>query len=141
MKVSPNAPCPCGSRHKLKRCCGLFHRGRLATPPQLMRARYSAYAIGNVDFLVRTTHLQGPQFEPDVEAWKVELAAYCKATTFAELAVLEHDVDEAAGRAHVTFRADLRRGGVQVGFTERSLFLREDGRWLYHSGVIEPAQR
>ena len=136
MKVSPNAPCPCGSERKLKKCCGLFHRGRPATPPQLMRARYTAYAIGDVDFLVRTTHPEGPQFEPDTETWKRELVAYCKATTFAGLTVLEHDVDEDAGRAHVTFRADLRQGGSPVGFTERSLFLLVDGRWLYHSGEM-----
>ena len=136
MKVSPNAPCPCGSERKLKKCCGLFHRGRPATPPQLMRARYTAYAIANVDFLIRTTHPDGPHARPDRVAWAAELAAYCKATTFAGLRVLEHDVDEEAGRAHVTFHADLHQEGTPVGFTERSLFLLEDGHWLYHSGEM-----
>ncbi len=136
MKLSPNAPCPCGSERKYKKCCGLFHRGRPAKPPQLMRARYTAFASGNVDFLIRTTHPEGPQFQADTAAWKAELVAYCRATAFVGLAVLEHEVDEDTGRAHVTFRADLEQDGRSVGFTERSLFVRQDGRWLYHSGEV-----
>lgn len=140
MKLSPNAPCPCGSDRKLKKCCGLFHAGRPAPPHLLMPARYTAYALGKVDFLIRTTHPQGPHWQADPAAWARELAAYCKATTFAGLTVSAHDLDEAAGRAHVTFHADLRQDGEQLGFTERSLFLRDpdSGRWLYHSGEMLP---
>ncbi len=134
MKVSPNAPCPCGSERKLKKCCGVFHRGRPAPPHLLMPARYTAFAIGNVDFLIRTTHPDGPPWREDAAAWATELRAYCRRTEFVGLAVVEHDIDEEAGRAHVTFRADLRQDGLPVGFTERSLFLWADGRWLYHSG-------
>ena len=134
MKLSPNAPCPCGSERKLKKCCALFHRGRAAPPLLLMPARYTAYAIGNVDFLIRTTHPDGPQWNEDRTRWAAELLTYCRSTEFVALAVLEHDVDEDKGRAHVTFRAELRHEGAPAGFTERSLFVREDGRWLYHSG-------
>ncbi len=137
MKLSPNAPCPCGSDRKLKRCCALFHRGRPAPPHLLMRARYTAYATGNVDFLIRTTHPAGPQWREDTAAWKIELLEYCRATTFATLEVLGHELDEEAGRAHVTFRAELFEGTAPVGFTERSLFVREGGRWLYHSGEMK----
>lgn len=101
-----------------------------------MRARYCAYAIGDVGFLIRTTHPSGPQWQDDQPSWSAELTAYCRATTFIGLAVLDHDIDEAAGRAHVTFTADLQQGGTPVRFTERSLFLRENGRWLYHSGEV-----
>jgi len=137
MKVSPNAPCPCGSGRKLKKCCGLYHRGRPAPPEALMRSRYTAYAIGNVEYLIRTTHPEGPHWNADTAAWGAELAEYCKHTDFAGLTVLEHSVDEDAGRGHVTFRADLRQDGRAVGFTERSLFLRHGNRWLYHSGENE----
>lgn len=136
MSISPNAPCPCGSQRKLKKCCGVYHRGRPAPPAQLMPARYTAFAIGNVDYLMRTTHPAGPQWQDDAAAWANELRAYCKRTVFAGLVVLDHDVDDDAGRAHVTFRADLRQDGIPVGFSERSLFLRLEGHWLYHSGEI-----
>ncbi|MBV1859071.1 MAG: SEC-C domain-containing protein [Nannocystaceae bacterium] len=136
MKLSPNAPCPCGSQRKLKKCCAVFHRGRPARPHLLMPARFSAYAIGNVEFLIRTTHPSGPHWQDDTAAWRSELLKYCRATTFVGLTVLEHGLDEATGRAHVTFRANLRQDGAPVGFTERSLFLHEAGRWRYHSGEM-----
>lgn len=137
MKFSPNAPCPCGSERKLAKCCATFHRGAVAPPHLLMRARYSAFAIGHVRFLVRTTHPTGPQWRADTAAWKADLTAYCKAITFTGLDVLAHETDEDAGRAYVTFRADLEQDGRPVGFTERSLFLREGRRWLYHSGELD----
>ena len=102
-----------------------------------MPARYTAYAIGDVDFLIQTTHPRGPQWESDRDAWRAELIDYCRAVDFRGLEILEVEMDEAAeadGRAHVTFRATLERGGHTVAFTERSLFLREDGVWLYYSG-------
>ncbi|MEM6290579.1 MAG: YchJ family metal-binding protein [Myxococcota bacterium] len=99
-----------------------------------MRARYTAFATGNVDFLIDTTHPEGPQAQPDRAHWRAELIEYCRATQFDGLTVLEHDVDDDAGRATVTFRAELSRDGQPLGFTERSLFLRVENRWLYHSG-------
>jgi len=99
-----------------------------------MPTRYTAYAIGNVDFIMKTTHPGGPQWNADRASWKAELVAYCRAIEFVGLRVLEHEIDEAAGRAFVTFRAELARDGAAMGFSERSLFVREDGVWLYHSG-------
>ena len=100
-----------------------------------MPARYTAYAIGNVDFIMKTTHPDGPQWNPDRAAWKAELVAYCRAVEFVGLRVLECEVDEDAGRGFVTFRAELERDGAPMGFVERSVFVRENGAWLYHSGT------
>ncbi len=136
-KVSRNQPCPCGSGQKFKRCCDAVHRGRVPSPPELMRARFSAFAIGNAEYLIATTHPEGPQAQPDVEQWRADLEAYCHAVEFRELQVHGHDVDEIAGRATVTFTAALMRDGEDIGFTERSLFLLEGERWLYHSGTFE----
>lgn len=137
MKLSANAPCPCGSERKLKKCCAVFHRGRPAPPHLLMPARFTAYAIGNVEFLIRTTHPDGPQWQSDRAAWVAELKAYCASTTFAGLTVLDHSIDpDDDTRAHVTFAAALQQDGRPVGFTERSLFLRDGTRWRYHSGEM-----
>lgn len=107
-----------------------------ATPPELMPARYTAYAIGEVEYLMATTHPEGPQWESDRAAWKAELIAYCRATRFTGLEILEHDLDEASGRAHVIFRAHLERDGQPNSFVEHSLFLKHEGRWKYHSGEM-----
>ena len=50
--------CPCGSGVGFEECCGGIIAGRRKadTPENLMRSRYTAYVVKNVDYLVRTTH-------------------------------------------------------------------------------------
>ena len=50
--------CPCGSAAAFADCCEPLIQGRAkaATPEQLMRSRYSAFATGAVDYIVATTH-------------------------------------------------------------------------------------
>src|SRR3990167_7362914 len=51
-----NPLCPCGSEHSLSECCGRYHAGTPAPDAErLMRSRYSAYALGLIDYLLRTT--------------------------------------------------------------------------------------
>ena len=53
--------CPCGSGLPYAGCCGPLHQGeRVAeTAEALMRSRYSAFAVGDVAYLVRTWHPAG----------------------------------------------------------------------------------
>jgi len=50
--------CPCGSAQPYSRCCEPLILGAKSapTPEALMRARYSAYAKTEVDFIIATTH-------------------------------------------------------------------------------------
>jgi SEC-C motif-containing protein len=51
-------PCPCGSGKLFAECCEPYLKG-VANPPTaeaLMRARYSAYATANIDFIGKTMH-------------------------------------------------------------------------------------
>lgn len=101
-----------------------------------MRARYCAYATGNVAFLIDTTHPDGPHARDDRSAWRDDLAAHCRATQFLGLTIHSHEVDEENGRASVRFTARMQQADKDVGFTEHSLFLRDGRRWKYHSGEI-----
>lgn len=139
MKLSANAPCPCGRDAKRKRCCGPVHEGRPASPPELVRARYTAYVLGKVRFLIDTTHPSASFFQADRAAWRAELADYCKRVSFSGLEIHAHEVDEARGEAFVTFTVAMEIDGREAGFTERSRFLREGNRWLYASGELDPA--
>ena len=98
-----------------------------------MRARYSAYAVGDVAFIVNTTHPAGPHFQPDRAAWLQEVAQFCRRSRFEGLRVLESSTD--GDRGEVTFHATIFQGKADRSFSERSLFLREGGRWYYHSGT------
>jgi len=56
--------CPCGSGLAYAACCGPFHAGdaKAPTAEALMRSRYSAFAVGDEAYLLRTWH---PATRPD----------------------------------------------------------------------------
>lgn len=136
MKLSANAPCPCGRELKLKLCCGSVHRGRPAAPPELVRARYTAFVLGNVRFIIDTTHPTAPHFEADRAAWRTKLLEYCREVSFEGLELHTHEIDEERGEAHVTFTVAMQHEGRDAGFTERSRFLRDGNRWRYVTGEL-----
>lgn len=128
-------PCPCGGKHLYQKCCMPYHKGDMlpANARELMRSRYCAYALGLTDYVVTTTHPENVHYEQDVEKWKSDIQEFCKNTKFRGLEILEF-VD-GANQATVTFKASLSQGPTDTGFTERSTFIKEDGRWFYLSGV------
>lgn len=136
-KRSPNDPCPCDSGDKYKRCCGPLHRGAPATTAErLMRSRFSAYAVGDVEYIVATTHPGGPHFGFDPFAWRAGIADFCGETEFVGLRILDRG-ELTGGGAFVTFRAALVQNLRDASFAERSQFRRLDGAWKYFDG--EPA--
>ena len=66
--------CPCGSGLGYMKCCGKLHKDAntyaTALPSQVVRARYSAYAKREVDFIVGSTHPLNKDFMTDIEHWK-----------------------------------------------------------------------
>src|SRR5678816_980837 len=54
--IGPTVKCPCHSKKRYADCCGPLHKGTrpAATPEELMRSRYSAFALGEVDYLAKT---------------------------------------------------------------------------------------
>ncbi|MBI9020088.1 MAG: zinc chelation protein SecC [Verrucomicrobia bacterium] len=49
--------CPCGSGETIQACCGKWIAGKKGAPTAeaLMRSRYTAYVLEDVDYLVETT--------------------------------------------------------------------------------------
>ena len=119
-----SGPCPCGGGD-YDRCCGPLHRGerRAETAEQLMRPRYSAFARGEVDYLLQTH---------DQSQSRRALRQACRQTQWLGLSILAVDgggADDLEG----TVRFEARhREGVLV---ETSLFQRRGGalagEWLY----------
>ena len=138
MKPSAHAPCPCGRELKLKQCCGSIHQGRPPSPTELVRARYTAFVLGKVRFIIDTTHPSAPHYQADRGAWRAELQEYCRRVTFEGLELHGHEIDEARGEAWVTFTVGMRMGGVDAGFSERSRFRRDGNRWRYVDGELDP---
>jgi SEC-C motif-containing protein len=100
-----------------------------------MRSRYSAYALGRVGYLMRTTDPQGPQHQADARAWQADLEGWCARTELLGLEILSASEEGDTGR--VWFRATIQQGDRTGVLEERSLFYRRGGRWLYFAA--EPA--
>lgn len=118
--------CPCGSGTAYDTCCGPLHRGAAlaGTPEQLMRSRYSAYAVGGslgLDHVFRTWH---PRTRPDDVSTDPAL-------TWTGLRIV------GAGDDWVEFVASYELHGATYELRERSTFERRAGRWVYVAAVTD----
>jgi SEC-C motif-containing protein len=130
--LAPDALCPCGSGEIYGACCRVCHQGQATTALALMRSRYSAYALGLVDYILRTTHPQNHDAAKPLEQRKKEMEQFCRTTIFKGLKILE--AQEGETRSSVTFTAFLSQAGKDFSFTEKSTFEKVLGNWLYLSG-------
>lgn len=119
--------CPCGSGLLYPQCCGALHDGAAAvTAEALMRSRFSAFALGRVDYLMHSWH-------PDTRPVRLDLD---DEIIWRRLQI----VDTEAGTADddtgiVEFRAAYLRDGTRHILHERSRFRRiRDGSWRYLDG-------
>jgi SEC-C motif-containing protein len=130
-KLSPNSPCPCGSKAKYKKCCQIYHKGALPkTALSLMKSRYTAYVVADSFYIMKTTHPNNSDYSNEVKEWKESIDAFSNATAFLGLEILEFVDGES--EAFVTFKAKLSSSDM----VEKSRFLKVGGRWLYESGVF-----
>lgn len=127
--------CPCGSQKNYEECCKQYHDGKLPEKAlALMRSRYSAYALHLADYIMNTTHPANPSYSKNRMEWKKSILQFSQNTTFEKLDILEFVDGEK--NATVTFTAHLNQAGRVATFTEKSHFVKVDGRWLYKSGEI-----
>ncbi len=131
-----NELCLCGSRDSYALCCGSCHQDIPAKSAQaLMRSRYCAYALGLVDYIIKTTHPLHPDSARPLEVRKKEIEEFCKTTVFKGLKIL--DVQEGETQSTVKFTVFLSQAGKDFSFTEKSTFEKVHGQWLYLSGQID----
>ena len=127
--------CPCASGKPYGECCGPIIDGKTkaATAVELMRARYSAYAVENVDFLFSSS---GPEVRAEFDANTTR--EWSKSATWSGLDVLETErggADDDDG--YVSFVAHYAANGQECEHRERSYFKKIDGEWRFIDGQIE----
>jgi SEC-C motif-containing protein len=126
--------CPCGSSTVYAACCGPLHSGRepAETAERLMRSRYAAYAVGELDHLFRTWH---PRTRPDDLTATPGLVW----TGLTIIDVVDGGPDDETGE--VEFRASYTGPGGTGTMHERSRFERRAGRWVYVAGDVSGGAR
>ena len=128
--------CPCGGGAYASCCRPLHRQERLAaTAEQLMRSRYSAFALGEVDHLLRTQPAD-PLAAQSLPERRRALEASCRQLRWRQLEIVAVDAGGALDlEGCVSFVAHYSAGGQRGVLRERSRFGREggrpDGAWLY----------
>ena len=126
--------CPCNSGKNAGACCGPILAGKkpALTAEALMRARYSAHALGNYAYLESSLHSSRRE---SVDASK--LRQWSEAVTWKGLEILS---TEGGGKndesGAISFVARYEVNGVPHELREDAAFAREDGQWRYVDGNV-----
>jgi len=125
--------CACGSEKKFATCCGPFINGESypLTAEQLMRSRYTAYAICEIPYILATTHSDtcGLYNATSIREW-ASSSQWQRLQIISTLKGLEHDE-----MGYVEFKAyyldDTNKSLVHY---EYSTFKKESGVWYFVEG-------
>lgn len=125
--------CPCGSGKNYNNCCQPFHlkEGFAPNAEQLMRSRYTAYALGGLgEYLYSTWHAN---YRESLNIDDLDAVDFI----WRKLIVLDFVAHET--RAEVEFIAvfDAIDNGNRQYLQERSNFVLERGQWFYTDGLIQ----
>ncbi|WP_286343490.1 YchJ family protein [Frondihabitans sucicola] len=126
--ITSESHCPCLSGETYGSCCEPLHRGEATAPTatRLMRSRYSAFAVGDVDYLLRSWH-------PATRPASLELDASVRWFRLDILASTGGGLLDRAGT--VEFEAHYRAGSEAATQHENSRFERVAGDWAYLDAV------
>lgn len=121
--------CYCGSSKTFENCCKIYIKGiqKPATAEGLMRSRYSAFATGEADYLLATTHSSTRKFHK-----KSDILAWSKSNQWIKLEVI------ASTETTVTFKAYYLDYQFKAQIHhEHSTFTFENGTWFYVDGTYQ----
>src|SRR5690348_9270548 len=125
-----NETCPCGSGAPFATCCEPIINGtrESETAEELMRARYSAFVTGAIDFIVNSTHSHTRK-EIDLDF----IREWSQGSEWRGLQILETK-ELSEDKALVSFDAQNTQNGKEHSHREKSLLERENGEWRFVTG-------
>ena len=125
-----NLTCPCGSGARLADCCEQVINGEREsqTAEELMRARYTSFVTGAIDFIVASNH---SRTRPEIDVQYIR--EWSQTSTWHGLKIIDTRLVD-NDTAHVSFEAQFTQDGKDRSHREKSLFEREDGQWRFVTG-------
>ncbi|MBR4654464.1 MAG: YchJ family protein [Kiritimatiellae bacterium] len=136
--MNTSDPCPCRSGKSYGECCGPVISGerKAATAVELMRARYSAYAVGDAKFLYESS---GPEVRAEFD--EKSTLEWSKGATWEGIDVLYAEKGGAEDdEGFVSFVAHYTAKGNACEHREQSYFKRIDGDWRFIDGKIDTGE-
>lgn len=125
--------CPCGSGRNFNDCCEAIISGKKAaeTALELMRSRYVAFTQANGNYLMKSYHTKSRPIkeQKNIEKW-------ASSVIWIGLVILQTEKGRAGDEfGYVEFKALYLENGKPSEIHEKSLFQRENQKWVYVSGV------
>lgn len=126
--------CPCGSKQNYADCCGAIISGKrnAATCLELMKSRYSAYTKADINYLMLSHHSK----TRPVNKERKGIQKWAKSVRWMQLIIVNTwNGNLSDNEGHVEFKALYFENGLIQQIHEKSLFQRENGKWVYVSGA------
>jgi SEC-C motif-containing protein len=130
--MSATTDCPCQSKKPFSACCEPYITGKASAPTAeaLMRARYTSYATGKIDFIEKT---HAPESRADFDRKASE--KWAKDSTWRGLAVVAtKDGGPNDKTGIVSFIAGFSQGDKDYEHHEIATFRKEGANWLFVDG-------
>ena len=125
--------CPCQSGQELEACCEPYIKGTTKPPTaeSLMRSRYTAYVIGDVEYIAKTL---APESRSDFDLQATK--QWAKESEWKGLKIVStSEGQESDKRGIVEFIATYAQKGKTHEHREISTFRKSDkGQWLFVEG-------
>lgn len=127
-----NNPCPCGSGRSYNECCYpiISEKKEATTCEELMRSRYTAFTNADVNYLMRSHHSSTRPIKDRkrIQKWAASVHWIGLQIIATEAGKIADDI------GYVEFRALYMEKGKMQQIHEKSLFKRENKKWVYVSG-------
>lgn len=120
--------CPCGLKNTYEACCKLIHEDfkRADSAEKVMRARYTAFVVQDIDFLIQTYHPSTRGFQD-----RASIAQWARENKWLGLEVI------AATKDTVEFKASYLDPHLKLEIHhEKSDFKEFEGSWFFVEGYL-----
>ena len=132
-KAQEIAQCPCGTGKSYQDCCRPCHCGETHAPSAvaLMRSRYAAYVLGEIEYLAKTIPLlERKEFDRrGAKEWS-------ESAQWLGLEILGDSESKDGKTASVEFIAKFKTDGQVHKHHELSKFKRQGERWFFVDGKL-----
>ena len=121
--------CLCGSTYHYLDCCAIAHKSLkdVQTAEQLMRSRYVAFVMADIDFLMKSHHSSTSPIGEELE-----IENFAKSVSWLKLRVLKVKQGTYGNtKGYVEFKAYYKDGVSKKCIHGKSNFIYENNCWYY----------
>lgn len=129
IQLTEKSLCPCTSTKTFGECCARFlsRKAKPKTAEELLRSRYTAFVVADIDYVVETHHSKTVK---DVN--RKELEEWAQDSDWISLKVMEKEAGEANDeKGTIVFHAQYDMDGKHNDHFEKSFFEKENGDWKF----------